>query len=243
MNPEIFAILQSLQADNEPVGLINSYYGLPVTNEALIMVLGEDSLRLSVHPYQAVTMAIENITFITHARFPSVLRAVVSQVNFSGPEAVVTDLLYAADSIGSRANLRVQPPSRVQVVVYSQKSSSRGELLDISELGAGICTFSTLIYNPISLKRGATVRMTIDLDEFTPTLDVQGQILYTVSDGDNHRLGMKIEPDEPTRQVITQFVGQRKVVLLNELQALAEAKVIPHPAPPAARSPGAKRPG
>lgn len=242
MNPEILSILRALQAENEPVGLINSYYGLPVTNEALIMVLGEDSVRLSVHPYQAVTMAIENITFITHARLPSVLRGVVSQVNFTGPDAVLTDLLYAPDSIGSRTGLRVQPPSRVQVVVYSQKSSSRGELLDISELGAGVCTFSTLIYNPISLKPGASVRMTIDLDEFTPTLDVQGQILYTVSDGDNHRLGMKIEPDEPTRQVINHFVGQRKVVLLNELQALAEAKVIPHPASFAAPSTGTKKP-
>ncbi len=225
MNHEILSLLQELQTKNEPVSLINSYYGLPVTNEALIKELGEDSIRLLVHPYQAVTMAIENLTFISHPDLPSVLRAKVGQTDFASSEAVVTEILYASASIGSRNSLRVQPPSRVGVVVSNLKSSARGELLDISEQGAGVCTFSTLMYNPISLKSGTNVRLTLELDEESPALDVQGQILYTASDGDNHRLGMKIETDDHSRKVIHAYISQRKVILLEELTALAEAKV------------------
>ncbi len=224
LNQEMLNVLQTVYRQNEPLRLINDYHGLPVVYEAWIKELSPSTLRVAVHPHQAVCMMIENFTYISSASMPYVLRAGIQEIDFNLSEAVLTDFLFAPDTIGSRLFVRVEPEYKVQVVVSTRKSNSKGYLLDISEVGAGVCTFSALMYNPVTLKRGASVVLHLDLDEFEPSLEVKGEILYMTREGDTHRLGIRIEPEENARTRINQFVGRRKVNLLNELQALAEAR-------------------
>ncbi len=224
VNLEIYNALKALSENGSELRMVNSYHGLPVEYDAIIKEMGQEYAILAVHPYQAVCLAIEQYTHLVSPNLPFVLRADVQNVDYESDKVRLANFLFAPNTIGLRSSPRVEPAHKVQVTVSNRKSSSRGELLDISEVGAGVCAFSALLYNPVTMKRGATISLKVDLDEFSPTLEVNGEILYNVKDGDIHRMGIKIDPDEHSRNVINQFVSQRKVVLLGELQALAEAR-------------------
>ena len=216
-NPEILNLIERLAYTHQPLRLVNEYKGLPVIYDALVVEARSSEVVLKVHRYQAICMQAEKQTFLeTHAASAQ-LKGIVGWVNFRNETAGLTNILYAADTIGDRKHVRVEPGDPVTVTLASRHRNFQGRLADLSVAGVGVYTISAMIYNPVYLKRGATVQLRMELPG-GDSIEFPGNIQYVSRREDVYRLGIKTTTPLDARSLLEKYIERRQVELREELE-------------------------
>jgi hypothetical protein len=217
---EIILSLTRIFERRSPVKLINNYKGVPIHYEAVILEVTENEASFKVHPYQCVGLKLDQQTFIQSEGIEYSVRANLKSLDIIGKIAVLEDFLYAPDTIGSRAAIRVQPENPVDVVIHSRNRKIPGKLADISLVGMGIYSFSAYIDNPAFVNRGVSVSVVLALHEVNGFEDVtlKGTIQNIARERNVYRLGIRTNPVDSTRQIINEYIDSRKQIVLREIE-------------------------
>ncbi len=220
---DIWEIMQYLEKTGQPVRLLNNYKGIPIAYEATIVQETPDGFIAQVNKYQNVCMEIEKVTYIQSEVFPTVIRAQILSVDIVQAIALLGEFSIAPDNIGAREAVRVQPKEPIQVVLTSTTRKMRGTLVDISVSGIGITIVTSFLYNPDLVKK-ANVAVELKLPVDNGTLKVQGTFASVLSKrSGNFRLGVVLNTDANTRQVIARFVAGRQAEILREMRSYYDA--------------------
>lgn len=216
---DLVEILQYLVATGHPVRLLNNYKGIPIAYEGTIIQETPDGFIAQVNKYQNVCMEVERVTFIQSDQLPAVIRARVLSVDIVNAVSLLGDFQVAPGSIGGREAVRVQPKEPIQVVLSNARRKITGELVDISVSGVGITFVTSFLYNPDLVKKAVvTVELKLPIDE--GKLKIQGSLASVLNKRTgSYRLGVTMNPDSNTRQVIARFVAMRQAEILRELRS------------------------
>lgn len=215
---DIFDQLIRLAQTKQEVRLVNEYKGIPISYEAVLQSVGENSATLAVHKYQAVCLELERRTFIISEGLTSVLRAQVASVDVVSSTSTLNEFSYAPETIGGRSAVRVEPKEPVTVTLLSQGRKFSGSLADISVSGLGVYTVAAYIYTPGFLKKGAPVQIAFKLPSERGEIRLPGMVLNITKDKGSYRLGIGTTPDALSKNAISQFVAQRQSEILREVK-------------------------
>lgn len=219
---DISKLFDSLQEQRKPVRLINTYRGIPISNEAQIITNSQGYVAFSIHEYQAVCMTLEGKTFVQGDLLPEVYQARAVAVDVLTRQAILTEFTGVGTSIGKRMAVRVQPKEPTIVEIYDGERRIPGKLADISASGVGVFTFATYIYGELSFEKSENVFIDVRMTPSDSILHCEGKITSVAHQKGTflHRLGVKLRPDPATEAILEQYVSQRQDEVLRELKAI-----------------------
>jgi hypothetical protein len=221
---DVTRIFSMLLEQRKPATLINTYRGIPITNEARIVTISQGYVAFSVHEYQAVCMTLEGKTLVKSNLLPEVYQARAVAVDVLTKQAILTEFTGSGTSVGKRMAVRVQPKIPVDVELYDGKHRIPGKLADISTTGVGIFTFATYIYGELSFEKSENVYIDVRMPTSDTILRFEGKITSVMHQKGTflHRLGVKLLPNPATDATLQQYVTLRQDEVLHELQAIYE---------------------
>jgi len=221
----LLKIFSQMAAKAQPVLLLNTYRGVPVSNEAQVLSIHQGYVVFKVHPYQAACLNLEGLTFIQSKLLPEIYRAKTVAVDFSKNQVILTEFSGAGNSIGKRAITRVQPKEPVDAELYDGEHRVPARLSDISTAGVGIFTFATYIYGDLSFEKGAQVYIDFTLPTTQRVIRLQARVTSLVHQQGTflHRLGLEITPNPSVDKLLKQYVDMRQAELLQELHLYYES--------------------
>ena len=213
-----------LLEQRKPVRLINTYRGIPITNEARIITISQGYVAFSVHEYQAVCMTLEGKTFAQSEMLPEVYQARAVAVDVLTRQAILTEFTGVGNTVGKRMAVRVQPKEPTDVEIYDGKRRIPGKLADISTTGVGVFTFATYIYGELSFEKSENVFIDVRMPTSEVILRFEGKITSVAHQKGTflHRLGVKLLPNPVTDPALLLYVTQRQDEVLRELKAIYE---------------------
>ncbi len=222
---EILDAFTQIAAAKEEVRLINDHRGIPISFEASIIAIQDDSVLFRVNKYQCVCLELERFTYIQSPSLLSIVKGRVASLDFASNLATLSNFERASETIGRRTLVRVQPKEPLDVTIVYRGLKIRGSLADISSNGVGVFMMSAYIRNPGALKKSEQVQMMIRLPgEKGKVSEVRltGTILYVNPDKGSYRLGLHTSPEAHPKTLITQYVSMRQGEILRELKSLYE---------------------
>jgi hypothetical protein len=213
-----------LLEQRKPVRLINTYRGIPITNDARIITISQGYVAFNVHEYQAVCMTLEGKTYLQAQLLPEVYQARAVAVDVLTRQAILTEFSGVGNSVGKRMATRVQPKEPTDVEIYDGKRRIPGKLADISTSGVGVFTFATYIYGELSFEKSENVFIDVRMPASESILRFEGKITSVAHQKGTflHRLGVKLLSNPATDPALSQYVSQRQDEVLRELRAIYE---------------------
>jgi hypothetical protein len=226
MNPnqEIRNQFANIQEKKEEVRLINDHRGIPINYEAMVEGFDEQGVIFRVNKYQCVCLELDRYTYIQSPSLHSIVKGRVVDLDIVTSQVKLSAFEYAAESIGKRNTVRVQPKEPMDVLLLYHGEKIRGRLADISSSGMGVFVMATYIYNPGLLRKGEQIQVVVKLpnDKGSAVNEVHltGTILYLNRDKGSYRLGVNMIVDAYAKTQIAQFVSNRQAEILRELRML-----------------------
>jgi PilZ domain len=219
---EMMNFFQKVISEKQPVKLYNTYRGFPVSYEANIMAVDQGYVAISVHEYQAVSMALEGKTFIQSELYPEIVRASVVAVDVVKKQAVLTEFEGAGDEIGKRSTTRVHPNEPLEAEIYDGRRRIGGKIADISTHGVGLFTFAAYIYGDLSFEKDKEVYIDFRLPNTDSIVRFQGVVTSVVDQKGTylHRLGLKIFPSAEVKPLLEAYIATRQEETLRELKLI-----------------------
>lgn len=163
-NPDLLPHLWQIASNKTAVKLLNIYKGLPISNDAFIQKLSENSIQVTSNKYQLFCLYFERATFIQTQSLPGIIYAQVEKLNLHSQEATLINLRYINKDIGNRTQVRVRPEEPLSVLMQLKNSSSTISVLlaDLSVNGMGIFLDRNL-FHPSLFYVGIPLNVVIDL--------------------------------------------------------------------------------
>lgn len=159
----LYGFKYSLSKKKE-IRLINSFKGLPISFNAVILSVNGDFVTVGVDRSQIVCMYRDHETFIQGEGFRDTVKAQVVQINLNKLECVLSHFETPKNSFNDRAYIRVEPDNPINGNIKAKEARIpfRGQLADISQGGLGIYIEERLFY-PNIYRPGAEITIEISL--------------------------------------------------------------------------------
>jgi len=220
---EILRLLRWIKASGKKVKLFNEYKGVPISFEATIMGVSEDSVLLQINKYQTVCIFQSRQTFIRHEVLPQVVKGAVNTLDAIKDLAVVTELAYCGTMIGDRAQVRVVPEEPVIAMILN-KIQAPGILTDLSLHGAGI-VLDQASYSARSFGAGQQIQLDFILPGSERTrISMNSMVKSAVLNERNKkvRIGLQTFPDTNMELTLSRYIAKRQAVILREIKSLCQ---------------------
>lgn len=209
----------------EKIRLLNTFRGLPIENEAVVIGYQDGYLAVRVHEYQAVCMALENTTLIQDQDWPEVIRANVMAVDIPKKQAVLGEFTGAGNEIGQRVELRVHPREPMNAEIYDGDKRIGGKIADLSCNGIGLFTFAAYIYENLLFEPNQPVYIDFRLPASNEISRFRGVVTSVVPDLHTqlYRLGLNIDIPQAQAEALNQYIHSRQTETLEELKSIYES--------------------
>src|SRR5512143_3045693 len=109
LRDEMMCVFKQVLESRQPVTLINTYRGFPISYPATLMAVDQGYVAMSVHEYQAVAIALEGKTYLQSSALPEIIQGTAVGVDVARKRVAVTELKGVGHSVGKRTSIRVQP--------------------------------------------------------------------------------------------------------------------------------------
>lgn len=220
---EILRLLRWIKASGKKVKLFNEYKGVPISFEATIMGVSEDSVLLQINKYQTVCIFQSRLTYIRHEVLPQVVRGTVNTLDALKDLAVATELKYCGTMIGDRAQIRVVPEEPI-IAMVANKIQAPGLLADLSLHGAGI-VLDQASYTARTFGAGQQIQ----LDFLLPgperqRISMNALVKSAATDERTKkvRIGLQTFPDAVMELILSRYIAKRQAVILREIKSLCQ---------------------
>lgn len=220
---EILRLLRWIKASGKKVKLFNEYKGVPISFEATIMGVSEDSVLLQINKYQTVCILQSRITFIRHEVLPQVVRGTVNTLDAMKDLAVASELVYCGTMIGDRAQVRVVPEEPI-IAMVANKIKASGLLADLSLHGASIILDSAS-YTARTFGAGQQIQLDFILpgpERHRISMNALVKSASTVERSKRVRIGLQTFPDANMELTLSRYIAKRQAVILREIKSLCQ---------------------
>lgn len=220
LRDEMMFLFKQVLESQQPVTLINTYRGFPISYPATLMATDQGYIAMSVHEYQAVAIALEGKTYLQSSVLPEVIQGTAVGVDVARKRVALTELKGVGHSVGHRMSIRVQPGDPIDAEIYDGHRRIAGKIADISTRGVGIFTFAAYIYGDLSFDKDKEVYIDFRLPNAESMLRFQGVITSISAHKATymHRLGLKIFPTPEVESLLKAYIDQRKEETMLELK-------------------------
>jgi len=224
-NDELMTIFRKISNDNESVTLLNTYRGFPINYPATIVAVDRGMVGLSVHPHQAVCMALEGKTYLQSQRLLQTYRANVVGADVPKQRVALMEFVESGNKVGLRTAIRVHPNEPIDAEIYDGRRRIGGKIADISSTGVGVCTFASYIYGDLSFEKEKEVYVAFRLPNTETIVRFNGTVTNVVDQEGTflHRLGIRIFPNPEVEPLLLSYIQQREKETLGELQLIFES--------------------
>jgi hypothetical protein len=225
LRDEMMFVFKQVLDSQQPVTLINTYRGFPISYPASLMAVDQGYVAMSVHEYQAVAIALEGKTYLQSSNLPEVIQGTAVGVDVARKRVAVTELKGVGHSVGRRTSIRVQPSDPIDAEIYDGRRRIAGKIADISTHGVGVFTFAAYIYGDLSFEKDKEVFIDFRLPTTDTIVRFQGMIASISAQKATymHRLGLKIFPSIEVEPLLQEYIKQRKDETMLELKLVYES--------------------
>ena len=164
MNSNFQAQFELAARSKAKVQFINSFKGLPVISEGLVLQVDREAIRIQCDLPQLACLQAEKQTYIKGADLQGTIQAQLASVDFTRLEAILFNFGRVKGDIGQRAQIRVEPEAAVTVVLQAgyHGTAVKSELVDISMSGIGVL-LDRILYSPRLYSVGADLNIQVTL--------------------------------------------------------------------------------
>ncbi|MCK9372959.1 MAG: PilZ domain-containing protein [Sulfuricurvum sp.] len=126
--------LETLRQHNEPIMVLNTYYGVPIQYKAKIVHTDTQSVIIKTHPIQETAALLQNgIYLLKNGQFVNDVYAAVSTKMINGERFLELNRFDQLEtSLFHRQSIRVQPSKPFDILLTSNGTHLKFELFDIS---------------------------------------------------------------------------------------------------------------
>jgi hypothetical protein len=217
--------LHKLAENLQPVKLINTYRGIPITYNAIVIEAERGTATLGINEYQAVCLVLEGKTHLQSPHLSEVFRATPVSVDVLTKKTILTEFVGVGRSLGNRLYTRVQPKGPIDVELRLGEHHIPGQLADISLNGIGVFTLETYTYGDLLIKKNTHAYIAFDLPPEGTPVWLEGTVATVLSlpNTTQYRLGLKILPDPEVESVLLEYVASRRDALMREISAIYDS--------------------
>ncbi len=142
------------------IQLLNSYKGLPVTSEGIILQVAQDVIRVQCDLPQLACLQIEKQTFLKGGDLQGTIQAQLLSLDPVRMEAVLFNFGKVKGDIGQRSQVRVEPDTAITVQLQAgyHAAAVKSGLVDISASGVGVF-LDRILYSPRLYSVGADLNI------------------------------------------------------------------------------------
>lgn len=221
----ILNCLRQIADDFRSVKVINSYCGMPITQETTIRAVTDSEAILGVNEYQAVCMLVEGKTFLQCEGLPEAIRAKVERVDIQKKEAAVSRFSGAGDTIGKRIAGRIHPKETLEASIVVDGFQLTGKIADLSTRSIGILAQASEIPASLSLERQAQAAIAFQLPGAEQPLTAPGTIASFAYQPDTStvRLGFQLTPSSETEDRLINYFFDRRDEVMHELSLIYDS--------------------
>lgn len=215
---DIQVILRELvKKGSKNVKLINYYQGMPLCFPAKIVGCDHGMLDLDIHPQQAVAIERDRYTFLRCAAFKHDIGARIQYINVNKRAATLTKFFYLEIMAERRAAIRLAMPPPARATFAFNGEAISGKILDISMNGLAF----TSNHLP-DCAEDLEARISFMVPDATTSreicLETPARHVKTTDQDGCHTLIFSITPEKGTDQLLSRYIFQRQVEIIQELR-------------------------
>jgi len=163
---DLFLLLGQIARNRSEIKLLNTFKGLPISYDATIHSVGDSEIQVHSNKQQLACLYHQRETYLYGEEIPFILRSQVVSLHLGKEDAILSNLEVAANSIGNRMRIRVEPSEPLGATLQFSGSSSEffASIADISGEGAGVY-FESYMFPARLCQPGSEISLTISLSD------------------------------------------------------------------------------
>ncbi|NCD11556.1 MAG: PilZ domain-containing protein [Epsilonproteobacteria bacterium] len=222
----ILEAFRTMQNKDEKIIFLNLYKGVPISSEASIVSIEDESVTFQVDALQAIAIKLDNHAFLVkNDYFAKHMKADVLAYHFHNNTVTLNNFTYLLNMPAlQRESIRVHPDIIATVHLHQFNNlQTSGRLYDLSMNGLGVVSGEN---NGVFV--GAKVMIDFELNGMSADrkIEVQGEVINIIEYNDSYRYCMRIFPDRSMSKKILNYITEREKEILEELnEALQEYSI------------------
>ena len=215
----IVELLTVIQRNSAKVELHNYYKGLSITNNAVIIEIGDGALKIKTNYMQQKAIQIEHKTLLISNALPFTLElSSVKKINFEQQSVLFEEFKFVKTSPITRKTIRVVPSEKQTVSLFIGDGKYHGdiEIADIS-LDAVCLSLNTL---PPGLEKGTEVvlDMVLELDKKPLIINTKATLYRKQEMKRSFHLVFLFK--DLKKSSLVKYISKRQMALIREIKGM-----------------------
>jgi len=215
----IVQLMKTIKNNSGTLKVHNYYKGLSITNEAEIVEVEKNSLRIKVNYLQAKALNREKLFILSSPFLPkNILCKDISEINYSTQTVVSKNYSFIDSSPTKRKDIRVYPESYHKAIAFYNSTKFIGEVQDVSVRSVRV-KLNTL---PDGIKVGDKIKIDIILGKGEKEFLIQNtsEIFRIYSYDNTNSIVVFLEIDDSTKKSLIEYISKRQLALIREFKGL-----------------------
>jgi len=205
-----------LTAQNKPMTITGTYKGILLTHPIRVLNILPDRVIFQA-PGSLLCLTLREKVHLYSNALPETVTARLLELNMIVGEIALSDFTFSGLSWKERLCDRIQPRDPIGVDFYSQKTTVRGHMENISTIGMRLL-ISRKKDKGVCTDYGAPVRLAFRLPGDSLQINLKGKITYSRQVRDSMIIGIHFLPNPSQEKRLTQYILASKAEILDELE-------------------------
>jgi hypothetical protein len=198
------------------VKLINYYKGMPLSLDARILSVHNESIDLLVNPRQAVAISDDNYTFIRSNLFSHDIVARAQDVDINEKTVTLSKFCFIELCAERRNHLRLRIHPPIDAIYMSSSGTVRGELIELSTAGTIMVVDYTVEID--TWEEGKLIFNLPDANGENNKIKIPAKFLTLLDDARLSRFIFCFTPDKNTENLIAKYLFNRQIEIMRMLK-------------------------
>ncbi len=215
-NAEIIKAFSVIRYNNllNDLMLLNYYNGMPISFGAAVEHVDSGIVVMAVHSFQAVSMMMQNMTFIKSALFPHWVMANVLKVDRENNLAYLALFSFVHNPTDRRMHVRMRLPEAVEASFQSSTQEVPGAVREISFGGVALLAPQQ---KALKEREKGIVSLLLPDDK----LDIPGVFLQCQEVDSQKRHIFQFKMNARNERIFSNFIYQQQSKIMGELQKMS----------------------
>jgi c-di-GMP-binding flagellar brake protein YcgR len=214
-NAAIIKVLSVIMYNNllNDLVLLNYYDGMPISFGASVERINNGIVAMSVHSFQAVSMMLQNITFIKSDLLPHWVMASVLKIDRENNLAYLALFSYIQNRSDRRNFVRMRLPEMVEASFHNKKQEVPGSVREISFGGVALLAPQEKV---LKEKEKGIISLLLP----NARLDIPGVFLQYQEQDALKRHIFQMKMNATSERIFSQFIFEQQSKIMEELEHL-----------------------
>lgn len=207
---KIFSAIGSKRLPNDLL-LLNYYNDMPISFGATVEYVDRGIVVLMVHSFQAISMLLQNTTFIRSEYLPHWVLANVLKVDRENNLVFLALFNYVINPGERRLHVRITLPEKVNASFHNRKLLLPGAVQEISFGGLAL-----MAPEDVTFKEKEKGMLSLQLP--SSSLEVPGTFIKSQEKDSQHRHIFLLEMNARCEKILAQYIYMQQSRIMEELK-------------------------